>query len=77
MNRESVFLIWCMERYRYYKGLSGADVAGLFEKHGIYACITRHFEAMHTLEDRCIAHDIDDYISSQRHEPADLPAPIF
>ena len=70
MNRESVFLIWCMERYRYYKGLSGADVAGLFEKHGVYAYVTRHFEALHTLGDRCIVQDIDDYISS-RHDPAD------
>ncbi len=71
MKKESVFLIFCMERYRYYKGLSGADVAGLFEQHGVYAYLTQHFEALHTLGDRCIVQDIDDYISSQRHEPAD------
>ncbi len=71
MNRESEFLIYCMERYRYYRGLSGAEVAGLFEKHRVYAYITRHFEALHTQGDRYIVQDIDDYIISQRHKPAD------
>ncbi len=62
MKKESVFLIWCMERYRYccsFRGLSGADVADLFEQHGVYAYISRHFEALHTLGDRCIVQDID------------------
>ena len=26
MSKESNFLIYCMERYRYFKGLSGSDV---------------------------------------------------
>lgn len=65
MNRESVFLIYCMERYRYFKGLSGAEVARLFEKHQVYAYVTRHFMALHTQGDRCIVQDIDDYIGSK------------
>ena len=36
MSKESNFLIYCMERYRHFKGLSGADVAKTFEKYGIY-----------------------------------------
>ncbi len=71
MNRESEFLIYCMERYRYFKGLSGAEVARLFEQHQVYAYVTRHFMALHTQGDRYIVQDIDDYISLQRHEPAD------
>ena len=35
MRKEDDFLIYCMERYRYYKNLSGKDVAKLFEKHGV------------------------------------------
>ena len=31
MSKESNFLIYCMERYRHFKGLSGADVAKTFE----------------------------------------------
>ncbi len=71
MTRESVFLIWCMERYRYFKGLSGADVARIFEQHGVFAYITRHFEALHTEGDLCIVRDIDDYISSRTENAAD------
>ena len=29
MSRELAFLVYCMERYRHFKGLSGADVARL------------------------------------------------
>lgn len=32
MSRESEFLIYCMERYRYYKSLSGKEVAELLKK---------------------------------------------
>ena len=36
MSKEANFLIYCMERYRYLKKLSGADVARIFEKYDIY-----------------------------------------
>ena len=64
MSKKSDFLIYCMERYRYFKGLSGADVAMIFENYGVYGYITRYFEALHTMGDRYIVQDIDDYISS-------------
>lgn len=31
MKKESDFVIYCMERYRYFKGLSGAEAAKIFE----------------------------------------------
>ena len=52
------------ERYRHFKGLSGADVAKTFEEYGIYGYITKYFESLHTMGDHCIVQDIDDYISS-------------
>ena len=64
MSKESNFLIYCMERYRHFKGLSGADVAKTFEEYGIYGYITKYFESLHTMGDHCIVQDIDDYISS-------------
>lgn len=64
MSAESNFLIYCMERYRYFKGLSGADVAKIFDKYGIYGYITKYFESLHTMGDDYIVKDIDDYISS-------------
>ena len=47
MSKESNFLIYCMERYRHFKGLSGADVAKTFEEYGIYGYITKYFESLH------------------------------
>ena len=43
-----------MERYRYFKGLSGADVAKTFDEYGIYRYITRYFESLHTMGDHCV-----------------------
>ena len=62
MSKESDFLIYCMERYRYFKGLSGSEVSKVFEKYGIYGYIIKYFESLHTMGDRCIVQDIDDYI---------------
>ena len=64
MSKESNFLIYCMERYRYFKGLSGVDVAKKFEKYDISGYIIKYFESLHTMGDNCIVQDIDDYISS-------------
>ena len=55
-----------MERYRYFKRLSGTDVANLFDQYGIYAYISRYFESLHTMGDHCIIQDIDDYILSMQ-----------
>ena len=62
MSKESNFLIYCIERYRYLKKLSGEEVTKLFEEYGIYGYITRYFETLHTMGDLCIVQDIDDYI---------------
>ena len=64
MSKESNFFFFFLERYRHFKGLSGADVAKTFEKYGIYGYITKYFESLHTMVDHCIVQDIDDYISS-------------
>ena len=64
MSRETDFIIYCIERYRYFKGLSGKEAAQIFEKYGIYAYIRKYFDALHTMGDRYIVQDIDDYIES-------------
>ena len=43
MKKESDFVIYCMERYRYFKGLSGAEAAKIFEKYDIYGYIIKYF----------------------------------
>ena len=59
MSKESNFLIYCLERYRYFKGLSGANAA-------IYGYITKYCESLHTMGDHYIVQDIDDYIRRQK-----------
>lgn len=65
MSKESSFLIYCLERYRYFKGLSGANAANIFDQYNIYGYITKYFEALHTMGDHYIVQDIDDYIRNQ------------
>ena len=47
----------------YYKRLSSAEVAKIFETYGVYGYITKYFVSLHTMGDRYIVQDIDDYIS--------------
>lgn len=64
MSRESNFMIYCMERYRYYKRLSGAEVAKIFDTYGVYEYVTKYYETLHTMGDYYMVQDIDDHIAS-------------
>ena len=64
MSKESMFFIYCIERYRYFKGLTGADATKIFDQYNIYSYVLKYFETLHTMGDRYIIQDIDDYISS-------------
>lgn len=62
MSKEGNFLVYCIERYRYFKNLSGVEVSEIFDKHNVYDYITEYFESLHTMGDHLIMQDIDDYI---------------
>lgn len=62
MSKEGNFLVYCMERYRYLKKLSGYQTAELFEKYNIYEYIMKYFESLHTMGEMYIVQDIDEYI---------------
>ena len=63
MSREGKFLIHCMECYRLAKHLSGAAVAELFARHGLFGYIMRYFESLHVNGDKYLVEDFDDYIA--------------
>jgi hypothetical protein len=63
MSKEGNFLIYCLERYRYFKGLSGEEVASLFERYDLYGYVTKYFEVLHTMGDAVIVQDIDAQIA--------------
>jgi hypothetical protein len=57
-----------MERYRFYKNLSGEEVARDFEKYDLYNYVTRYFESLHTMGDQAIMRDIDACIAGLDHK---------
>ncbi len=67
MSKEIKFLIYCLERYRYLKKLSGKEVTTLFAQYGIFDYIMKYFESLHTMGDNYIINDIDGYIAEQRN----------
>lgn len=67
MSKEIKFLIYCLERYRYLKKLSGKEVTILFAQYGIFDYIMEYFESLHTMGDNYIVNDIDEYIAEQRN----------
>ncbi len=66
MSEEGKFLIYCMERYRYAKKLSGAEVADLFEKYQVSSYILKFFPSLHTMGEEYIIEDIDEYIADKK-----------
>ena len=65
MGKEISFLIYCIERYRYFKGLSGEEAAVLFDEYDIYRYIIKYFETLHTMGDRALVEEIDEYIAAR------------
>ena len=66
MDKEGKFLIYCIERYRNVKGLSGAEVVKLFNEYGIMDFIRQFFDLLHISGDEYIVQEIDDYIAEQK-----------
>ena len=66
MSRESEFLIYCMERYRYYKNLSGKQVRELFDEKGVFDYIVSNFGALHTVGEEYLINDIDEFIAGSK-----------
>jgi hypothetical protein len=52
-----------MERYRFYKKLSGINTAREFEQYDLYNYVTKYFESLHTMGEQAIMQDLDAYIA--------------
>ena len=46
------------------------ETSKLFETYGIYDYVTKYLESLHTMGDRYIVQDIDDYIASAEKQPS-------
>ena len=65
MSRESTFMIYCLERYRFAKSMSGKAVAELFAAKNVFDYLSRFFESLHVIGQNLIVKEIDDYILQQ------------
>jgi len=59
MSREGAYMVFCMERYRHARHLSGAAVARLFADHDIYTYVMKYFGAFHTMAEELVFDEID------------------
>jgi len=66
MDSQGKFVIYCIERYRQIKQLSGPEVIALFQTYGILEFIRNFFDLLNITSDECIVQDIDDYIKEQQ-----------
>lgn len=65
MSQRTEFAVYCLERYRYYHGLSGSEAAKLFAENGVFGYLEESYGALHTMGDRYITEDIDDFLQSR------------
>ena len=62
MSKESTFIIYCLERYRFAKSMSGKTVVELFAAKKVFDYLSRFFESLHVIGETLIIQEIDDYI---------------
>lgn len=65
MSREGTFAIYCLERYRHAKSLSGREAAQVFARYGVLPYVRKFFESLHVISEKLILEDIDAFIARQ------------
>lgn len=66
MSKQGNFMIYCTERYKSAKNLTGKQVSELFSRYQVWDYIYSCFEALHTTGEKYIVHDIDLYIEARQ-----------
>ncbi|MCR5508474.1 MAG: DUF3791 domain-containing protein [Lachnospiraceae bacterium] len=64
MTKEGNFLTYCVEQYKYEKGLSGRQVMDLFTKYGVLEYIYSSCEPLAEHKSKYIVEDIDIYVEA-------------
>jgi len=59
MSREGAYMVFCLERYRHARHMSGAEAAKFFAEHGLYEYVMRFFGAFHTMAEELVFDEID------------------
>lgn len=64
MTNEGNFLTYCIEQYRFAKGLNGREVIALFKKYRVLDYIYSSCEPLHSAKAKYVVEDIDFYIDA-------------
>lgn len=70
MSKEAVFTVFCIESYKLHRNLSGAKVAEIFEKYGVFDYIREFYDVLHTTGNNYINNDIDAFLKARGAEIA-------
>ena len=68
MSREADYLVFAAEQYRFAKGLTGAQLAALFEKYGVARFIMDSFELFHIESEQNMISAVDEFIKRRKRE---------
>ena len=68
MSREADYLVFAAEQYRFAKGLTGAQLAVLFEKYGVARFIMDSFELFHIESEQNMISAVDEFIERRKRE---------
>ncbi len=63
MTPAAEFLIYVLEVYRHYKGLSEPGVVILFDRHGVFDYVLEAYPALQVEGDQAIIEGIDGFIA--------------
>ncbi|MCL2186672.1 MAG: DUF3791 domain-containing protein [Treponema sp.] len=70
MNKETKFLIYCLEIYKTANNLSGRQIMQLFSQYGIIEYILKCYGALHTTGPEYIINDISGLIEDGKLKKA-------
>ena len=66
MSETLKFKTYCIEAYKYAKGMTGREVKELFAKYGVLDYINEFFVALHSTSISYIVDDIDIFIKARQ-----------
>ena len=64
-GKTAEFLAFCIECYARTKGISGAEVCGLFARSGVLGYLERGYDVLHTMGEAWLRADINGFLESR------------
>ena len=68
MSDTAHFKVFCLERYKAIHKMKGKEAFDLFKKYGVLDYIGAFYDTLHTVGDRYIISDIDEFITVRREK---------